>query len=344
MASISFDRFDGGLLLARPASVAPANSLSAIRNMEVQPGGWLRGRQKFKKAVGGLTIGPQWKGLESNGGYLWVFSCWPVASTGLTSDIVNAETGERVVYAFYSSGTGGNFTDASRARLLGVTRWGSGFVAVVSPDGGTTNYPTLFTVDSSTHTVTGANIADASCPKTGLMVTASSRVYAISDDGQNVRFCKVGDPTDWTTGGDAGFLPVSQHFGGGQRAYGLGLYQGKLAVFTDQSIQLWTIDPDPTAMTMDRVVDGVGTRHHKSIVSVNGDLLFESESGVRSLTTLSNALFPSDVDIGLPIRAMTPSPAQLTRFSNGGLEPSCIALAASPLSQYWVSAPGRWSR
>jgi hypothetical protein len=344
MPSLTLDRFDAGLLLARPSSVAPANSLSAVRNMDVQPGGWLRSRAKWKQAAGGLTIGPQWKGLESNAGYLWVFSCWNVASTGLTSNIVNADTGERVVYAFFSTGVGGDFTQASSAMLGGVTRWETGFVAIVSPDRGTTNYAVKFSVNTGTHTVSSTQITDVNCPKTGKMVTAGERVYAISDDGLNVRFCKVGDPTDWTTAGNAGFLPVSRHFGGGQRAYGLGLYQGQLAVFTDQSIQLWTIDPDPTAMALDRVVDGVGTRHHKSIVSLNGDLLFQSETGVRSLTTLANALFPTDVDLGLPIRSLTVSPRATTRFSLGSYEPAVIGLAASPFSQYWVSAPGTWSR
>jgi hypothetical protein len=342
MPSLTIDRFDAGLLLARPSSVAPANSLSSVRNMDVQPGGWLRGRPKWKRAAGALTIGPQWKGLESNAGYLWVFSCFNVAAAPSTSDIVNADTGERVVYAFRSTGVGGNFNDASRAQLLGTTRWESGFVAVVSPDQGTTTYPTLFSVNTGTHVVTATAIADVNCPKTGKMVTATERVYAISDDGLNVRFSKVGDPTDWTTAGSAGFLPVSRHFGGGQKAYGLGLYQGQLAVFSDQSIQLWTIDPDPTAMALDRVVDGVGTRHHKSIVSLNGDLLFQSETGVRSLTTLANALFPTDVDLGLPIKQLTTSPRQTVRFSLGSYEPTVIGLAASPFSQYWVSAPNDW--
>jgi hypothetical protein len=343
MASISFDRFDGGLLLARPSSVSPANSLSLMRNMDVQPGGWLRSRAKLQNAAGDLQIGPQWKGLESNAGYLWVFSAYGVASTGKTSDIVNAQTGDRVVYAFFSTGTGGDFNLASTARLLGVSRWENGFVAVLSPDQGATRHAVLFDVNTGTHTVSDTEITDVNRPTSGIMVTATARVYAVSDDGQSVRFSKVGDPTDWTTSGDAGILPVAQHFGAGQRAYGLGLYQGKLAVFTDQSIQLWTIDPDPTAMALDRVVDGVGTRHHKSIVALSGDLMFLSETGVRSLTTLSNALFPTDIDVGLPIRSLTESPLDLARFSMGGLEPSALALAAVPLGQYWVSAPGRWS-
>jgi hypothetical protein len=344
MASVTFDRFDAGLLLARPSSVAPANSLSAVRNMDVQPGGWLRSRPKWRKSPGGLEIPPQWKGLESNAGYLWVFSCWPVASTGKVSDIVNAETGERVVYAFRSTGTGGNFADAARACLLGVTRWDTGFFAALSPDQGATVYPTLFSVNTSTHTVTATSVTDVNCPKSGLMATATERVYAISDDGQSVRYSKVGDPTDWTTASNAGFLPVSRHFGGSQRAYGLGLYQGQLAVFGDQSIQLWNIDPDPTAIALDRVIGGVGTRHHRSIVSLNGDVLFLSGSGVRSLTTPANALFPSDVDLGLPIRNLTVSPTGTKRFSLGSNEPSVIALGATPMSQYWVSAPNSWSR
>jgi hypothetical protein len=343
MPSVTFDRFDGGLLLARPSSVAPANSLRKLINMDVQPGGWLRSRPKWRPTVGGFQLGPQWKGLESNAGYLWAFSCWNVVSTGFSSQVVNLDTGDRIVYAFISTGSGGNFAEASRARLMGVARWNNGFVAVLSPDDGATCYAAVFSVNTSTHVVSSAAISDVNMPDTGIMVTAAGRIFSVSDDGQTVRFCAVGNPADWTTSGNAGFLPVSQHFASGQRAYALGQYQGKLAVFTDQSIQLWSIDPDPSAMALDRVVDGVGTRHHSSIVSLYGDLLFLSESGVRSLTTLTNAAFPTDVDVGLPIKTFTKSPSNLTRFCNGGLQPSVIALAATPLAQYLVSAPGRWA-
>lgn len=329
-------------MLARPSSVAPANSLQKIVNMDVQPGGWLRSRPKWKRPPGNFTIPPQWKGLESNAGYLWTFSCGNVASTGLTSAIINTDTSERILYAFRSTGTGGSFASATTARLVGLTRWNNGFVTVLSPDNGTTSYPTLFAADTALNQANATNITDVNMPKTGLMVTATGRIYSISNDGQTVRFCKVGDPTDWTAAGNAGFLPVSQHFASGQRAYALGLYQGKLAVFTDQSIQLWNIDPDPTLMTLDRVVDGVGTRHHNSLISLYGDLIFLSESGIRSLTTLSNSLFPSDVDIGLPIKMLTSSPTQLTRASNGSVVPAVTALAANPMSQYWIAAPGIW--
>ena len=342
MSRVTFDRFDGGLLLARPSSVAPANSLARLINIDVQPGGWLRSRAKFKATPGGFTLAKQWKGLESNSGYLWTFSCWNVASTGLVSAVVNLETGDKLLYAFYSTGTGGTFADAYTTRLMGTTRWETGYVAAFTTNSGVSYNRVLFSVNTATDTVTAVAITDVNMPTTGIMVTATERVYAISDNGLSVAFSKVGDPSNWTLAGNAGSLPVSRHFGSGQRAYGLGLYQGKLAVFTDQSIQLWFIDPDPTAMKLDRVIDGVGTRHHRSIQSLYGDLLFLSESGVRSLTTVSNSLFPLDVDIGLPIKSITNSPEALTRAANGGVERAVLALAAGPVAQYWVAASTDW--
>jgi hypothetical protein len=205
----------------------------------------------------------------------------------------------------------------------------------------TTYYKTLFAINNA-GIITPTSISDVNMPNSGIMVTAQERIYAVSDDGQNVRFCKPGDATDWTAAGLAGFLPVSRHFGSGQRAYGLGLYQGDLAVFTDTSIQIWTIDPDPTAMALKNVIEGVGTRHHSSIVSLQGDLLFESDSGVRSLTTLQSSLYPTDTDVGLPVKKITPSPSQLTRIARFGTAPSCIGLAAIPFAQYWVAAPDLW--
>lgn len=342
---ITFDRFDGGLMLARPSSVSPANSLANLFNMDVQPGGWLRSRANWRR-----TSAPTYlptssvRGLFSNGGFLWAFG-------GTLPSIANFNDqgadvggwldvgGQRMYIGAYSMHGTVNSDDV----LLGTTRWGNGFMVVwARPTAGQIN-KLLYTVGATTEVLSKTLIADATMPKTGIMVTEGSRIYAVSDDGQSVRFCAVGNALDWTTAGDAGFLPVSQHFSSGQRVYALGVYQGKLAVFTDQSIQLWTIDPNPTAMALDRTIDGVGTRHHNSIVSLNGDLLFLSETGVRSLTTMSNALFPTDVDVGLPVRNITQSPdiSMVPAFETP--QQTTLALAATPFAQYWVAAPDDWT-
>ncbi len=212
---------------------------------------------------------------------------------------------------------------------------------LIYPSSSTTNFSRrLFSISSGA--VSNVSVTDVNMPNSGIMVTLQSRIYAITDDGQNVRFTAPGSATDWTTAAQAGFLPVSQHFGSGQRAYALGAYQGKLAVFTDTSIQIWAVDPNPTAMAIENVIEGVGTRHHNSIVSLQGDLLFQSDSGVRSLTTLQNALYPTDTDVGLPIKKITVSPSQTTRLASYGISPACIGLAAIPFAQYWIAAPDQW--
>lgn len=352
MAAISFDRFDGGLLLARPSSVAPANSLASLFNMDVQPGGWLRSRANWRRAGDApLALGANVYGLRSNGGFLWSFAhAQDDTPAGFSNSNnfgrlypLDAASGDYLAIGYAGLGAAGQ-----AGRLSGATPWQSGFAVVMRNDTAGTWEKALYSItpgglSGAFSSVARTNIADANMPNSGLMVTIQSRIYAISDDGQVVRFCKVGDPTDWSTANDAGFLPAAQHFGSGQRAYGLGVYQGKLAVFTDKSVQLWNVDPDPTAMAIDNIIDGVGTRHHGSIVPLNGDLLFLSDTGVRSLTTLTNSLFPTDVDLGLPVKAITlPAPlvggtATLQAYSK------VLAIGASPFGQYWAAAPDTWT-
>lgn len=352
MPAISFDHFDGGLLLARPSSVAPANSLSSLVNMDVQAGGWLRSRANWRRAGDApLSLGANVFGLRSNGGFLWAFALaqadTPAGFSGSNNFgrlyPLDAASGDYLAIGYASLGAAGQ-----AGRLTGVTSWQSGFAVVMRNDTAGTWEKALYTItpgglSGAFSAVARTAIADPTMPNSGLMVTIQSRIYAISDDGQTVRFCKVGDPTDWSTPDDAGFLPVAQHFGSGQRAYGLGIYQGKLAVFTDKSVQLWMVDPDPTAMAIENVVDGIGTRHHSSIVPLNGDLLFLSDTGVRSLTTLQNSLFPSDVDLGLPVKPIaTPAPlvggtATLQAYSK------ILAIGAAPFGQYWIAAPDTWA-
>jgi hypothetical protein len=357
MPSVTFDKFDGGLLLARPSSVSPANSLANLFNIDVQPGGWLRSRASWRRAVlnesgslGVLALDSRVHGLDSNGGYLWAFALTQSDTpNGFTSGNSNGRLyaldnalGDYMAIGYFGTGASGN-----SGRLAGVTPWQTGFVTVMRDETAGAWKKAVFTVPGGLggaySSVTRQDIADANMPNSGLMVTIQSRIYAISDDGQNVRFCKVGDPTDWTTAGNAGFLPVSQHFGAGQRAYGLGVYQGKLAVFTDRSVQLWTVDPDPTAMAIDNVVDGIGTRHHGSIVSLNGDLLFLSDTGVRSLTTLQNSLFPSDVDVGLPVAQIAQPSTLVGGTATLPAYSTVLAVSALPFKQYWVAAPNDWT-
>jgi hypothetical protein len=52
-------------------------------------------------------------------------------------------------------------------------------------------------------------ITDANCPHTKPVAKQSQKMFAAGrTDATTVRYCKTGDPRDWTAVNDAGFMPV----------------------------------------------------------------------------------------------------------------------------------------
>ena len=70
-------------------------------------------RPKWRPATGLIDIPAQWKGLSPTPA---TCGCFPLERPvrGKVSDVVNAETGDKVVHAFRSTGTGGSPTPAYR--------------------------------------------------------------------------------------------------------------------------------------------------------------------------------------------------------------------------------------
>ena len=144
-------------------------------------------------------------------------------------------------------------------------------------------------------------VTDANCPHTAAVLKAASKLFAVSPDGQTVRFSKTGDPTDWSAEEDAGFLPTGLNSRGAREAKALGIYQSSMVVLMRDGAQVWAIDPDPTAMSMTELVENVGSSFPQSLATVSGDLYFLSDYGFRSITTMQLISKLSDVDIGSPI-------------------------------------------
>lgn len=146
------------------------------------------------------------------------------------------------------------------------------------------------------------HVADANCPDTKGVVKLASKLFAIN--GDTVRFCKTGNPRDWSAVNDAGFLPTGLNSRGDRSANALGIYQNKLVVLTRDGAQVWIVDPDPTAMKLDTIVENVGTSFPRSVANVAGDLYFLSDYGFRSITTLQLTNNLADVDVGSPIDSL----------------------------------------
>jgi len=135
------------------------------------------------------------------------------------------------------------------------------------------------------------------------VLKAAGKLFAPDDVNGVVRFCSTANgPSDWVTPEDAGYIPVITHASGDRRIQGLGVYDDKMAVIFADSMQLWATDPQPSNITLVRIINGPGTDQPRSVVNVLGDLFYFTRGGFRSLhmQTVTGQIQEQD-DIGGPI-------------------------------------------
>lgn len=280
MPAITFNKFDLGIDLRKGPAVSDANRLREMKNAHVTTGLATQKRPGLTKVA---TLEPGTAGLFAAFGKLHTFSSTPVAhdhalfqnhavphSTDVTAAVADVP-----------------FMDVFNAKIYVAVRYASGVTQHHYLDGG-----------AITH------ITDVNCPHTGAMIKLQSKLYAVGSDGDVVRYSATGNPKDWTTASDAGFLPTGLNSRGDRVANALGVYQGQLVVLSRDSAQAWQVDPDPTAMKLETIVDNVGTSHPRTVANVAGDLYFLSDYGFRSITTLQMTNNLADVDVGSPIDPM----------------------------------------
>lgn len=278
MAAITFNKFDLGIDLRKGASVSDANRLREMKNAYVTTG-LATGKRPGLSKVATLEAGT--KGLFAAFGKLHTFygeGTVSHANTLFQANKVQHSGGARPVADV-------PFADVFNAYIYCAVQYDNGSVEHHYLDG-----------SAATH------IADGNCPDTKGVVKLSSKLFAIN--GDTVRFCKTGNPRDWSSANDAGFLPTGLNSRGDRGANALGIYQNKLTVLMRDGAQIWTVDPDPTQMKLDDIVENVGTSFPRSVANVSGDLYFLSDYGFRSITTLQLTNNLADVDVGSPIDSL----------------------------------------
>lgn len=284
MPAITFDKFDLGIDLRKGASVSDANRLREMKNAYVTTGLATSKRPGLSK-VADLEAGT--KGLFAASGKLHTFYGSGTITHANTlfqaNKVAHPTTAQDIVDV--------PFADVFNAYI---------YCAVKYADGSVKHHY----LDGSTSTA----VADANCPHTPGVIKAASKLFAVgANSGDVVRYCKTGNPRDWSTTNDAGFLPTGLNSRGDRSANALGIYKGQLVVLAKDSAQVWFVDPDPTAMRLVTNVDNVGTIHPRSVANVGGDLYFLSDYGFRSITTLQLTNNLADVDVGSPIDSLVKS-------------------------------------
>lgn len=218
------------------------------------------------------------------------------------------DPGTWVAATAYTVNTFRRPTTANGFRYKVTAILGTGTSAGVEPVWPTTIGATI--VDNGggnqiTWTCQAFDITDVNCPHTKPTMKQSQKMFNAGTGGDTVRFCKTGDPRDWTTVADAGFLPVGLYARGSDQVTALGLYGNRnLAVFFSDNSQLWLVDPNPSNMSLSWNIEGVGSLFAKASGPVSHDLFFLAQTGFRSMSVQQLTNNVQEADIGSAIDAL----------------------------------------
>lgn len=277
---INFDRFDLGIDLRKDAAVSDANRLREMKNAYVTTGLTTAKRPGFTKLC---TLEPGSKGLFAALGKLHTFhGAGHVTHSNplFDSHRVAPVEGDAVVRDLWYADVFNNYL----------------YVSVEYSDGRVRHHY----LDGSATT----QVTDGNCPHSKACIKTHSKIFAVGTNGDVVRFCATGRPRDWSASEDSGFIPTGMNARGDRTATALGIQQGRLAVLTRDSCQLWNVDPNPTAISLSDTVENVGSSFPKTVANVGGDLYFLSDYGVRSITTQAYTENLVDEDVGSPIDSL----------------------------------------
>lgn len=343
MSQITFDKFDLGIDLRKGASVSDANRLREMKNSYVTTGLATQKRPGLTKVA---DLEPGTKGLFSAFGKLNTFYEGGSSTHGTyvnirhRNELFNAIS----LSANYSQNQiqeGASttiksipFADVFNGRIYCAVEFGDKVVK-------------HYYLDSNVYPINTTN-----SPSTKSAIKIASKIFAVgSGSGDVVRYSKTGDPRDWSSANDAGFLPTGLNSRGDRSANALGIYKNNLVVLSKDGAQVWSVDPDPANMKLESIVENVGTRFPRSVANVAGDLYFLSDYGFRSITTLQLTNNLADVDVGSPIDSLVREAIKVP-----GVEPKAfffygtgqyICAIGNQLFVYSISRTARiaaWSR
>ena len=120
--------------------------------------------------------------------------------------------------------------------------------------------------------------------KPNCVLAAYGRVWMadIVGDRQTVYFSRLLDGSDFT-GGDSGYLSLGEVFPNNDRIVALAAHNGFLIIFGQNNIAVYANPIDVTELALADFIPNVGCIARDSVQNTGTDIIFLSDSGVRSL-------------------------------------------------------------
>ena len=276
MAYLVLDDFPSGLDLRKDALTSPAGTFRRLNNGFVTAGGQIEKRKAFT-ALGNLPANNT-KGVAFVNGALTVFGTLAPGSVGTLPSHVS--------YAQISP-SGGVTID----RVLDVAVFGMGIYLIAR-----------MSDNSIRHFWNGTQLTISGLTTAATSARAHKRKMYLTD-GRNLRFSAVNTPNDFTTTANgAGIIDVTTEDAGSADLVGLEQYYSTLALLGRNSIQIWAMDPDPAQNSIVQVLGNIGLVAPNAVSRYgNGDVLFLSDTGIRSLRARDSSNAAVLNDIGSPV-------------------------------------------
>jgi hypothetical protein len=239
-----------------------------------------------------------------------VYHNLPTPGTGATFSVTTVSSGAITAVSVTAAGSGYGVGDVltmsggsgSGAKLTVATLSGTG-VATVTVSTAGTGYTVGNSLTSTVTTVTNAHthsgsfgfqqLGDVGTLPTGYSIAdfkpncvlaAYGRIWMadIVGDRQTVYFSRLLDGSDFQ-GGDSGSLSINSVFPNNDQIVALAAHNGFLIIFGRNNIAIYSNPIDVTALALADYIPNVGCIARDSVQNTGTDILFLSDSGVRSL-------------------------------------------------------------
>ena len=119
-------------------------------------------------------------------------------------------------------------------------------------------------------------------PNCALAAYGRTWVADITDDKQTVYFSDLVNALNYSTG-TSGRLNISEVVGDGDPITALAEHNGFLIIFCTRHVVIYSNAQDPANLVLSDVISGVGCIARDSVQKTGSDIIFLSETGVRSL-------------------------------------------------------------
>jgi hypothetical protein len=309
--------FSAGLDLRKSAVTAPAGTLRELKNAHITPGGEIEKRKAFVKIADTLS------------------GCFGLASVrGTTFTFRNAAAVAATPYEHYTIIDLVSATASELSELLDWDIFDGDLYLVLKDNAG--NVQHFFPATPGAHDYAHINNSLAQSPT---IRTYRSKIHGV--DGRNLNFSAVENPPQYDDaapdGAGAGFINLSNQDADSDDLVALEVYYDTLAVMSKRAIQIWQIDPDPAQNSQIQVLRAAGTDARHSLKQFgSGDVLYLSQTGVRSLRARDSSNAAAVSDIGSPIDEYV---REMRRTKSEEYMQSAYALIEPVSNRFWMVFP-----